>query len=310
MDRYGIYQPVVLIGSTFGILLVIGALSVLWIWTANDTSEGLRSKIAMTGWAVSAIAICSAFLWTCIVVQLAAACMVMATLAFERNFNCVLLQDAATMSIYRYAASSPYAMVLPMIRGTLVGKKPLGIMLLLLLSAEAILSQFISTILLSDTGVGHIAESRRNMTLGYNSVSLVAAKNPLFETKPQVFLWFIERTAEPPTISHGPSGPGLSDKGPTVKGLIPLSNPQRSSLLYYHGWAPLIDTHILCVAPNLTHIGYFTDTTILYGNLTVPLVEEVLASGELEKRGSFKPSKNNTKIGSFMFGCEARLVQS
>ncbi|KAF8246229.1 hypothetical protein K440DRAFT_662308 [Wilcoxina mikolae CBS 423.85] len=302
-DRFGIYQPVVLISSTFGIILVIGALSVLWTWTLNDNPEGLRSKIALAGWTVSAIAICSALLRTCVVVQLATACMVVATLAFEKNYSSVLLQDAATMSIYRYAASSPYAMILPMIRGTLVSKKPLGIMLLMLLSVETILSQFISTILLSDTGLGHIAESRRNMTLGYDSTDFKASANPLLEQKPQVFPWFLEKTAKSFTISHGPTGPGLSDTGPTVRALIPLPNPQRSSLLYYHGTAPVIDSHVLCVAPNLTRFEYHLEDDYMGGNLTVPLLEEVLASGELEKRGSFR--KSNAKLGNFWFGCQA-----
>ena len=126
--RFGIYQPLVSLCTFLGIILSITSLFWLWSWSPQDNPEGFRSMISLRGQTTSAIAISSALLRTCIAVQLATCCMMMATLAFERK--CVLLRDAAAMSMYRYSAGTPYSMLFPVYRGTRVGKNVFGIVLI------------------------------------------------------------------------------------------------------------------------------------------------------------------------------------
>ncbi|KAF8247326.1 hypothetical protein K440DRAFT_661521 [Wilcoxina mikolae CBS 423.85] len=292
--RFGSYQPIALVCSTFGIILALGAASSLWFWSLNDNPASLRSRIALAGWTASAIAICSAFLRACIAVQLGTCCMMVASLAFEKN--CVLLQDAAAMSIYRYAANAPYPMVLPVLRGTRISKHFFGISLLVLLSNLTILSQFISTILLSDTGPDSIAGRLENVSLAYrpNSPCCASPTFPTLAQKPVEFPLFAERAAKYFSISSNSTGPGISDTGPTLRALLPLLPVNRSSLLSYHGKAAMIDSHVLCVSPTPKQI--WDDGLSISGNLTAPFLREALASGQLEDRGSF--GRNETNISS------------
>jgi len=62
----------------------------------------------------------------------------------------VLLRAAAAMSIDRYTANEPYSLISPVLRGTWISKKLLAISLLIVVLILAIVSQLISTILLSN----------------------------------------------------------------------------------------------------------------------------------------------------------------
>jgi len=223
--------------------------------------------------------------------------MMVASLAFEKN--CVLMKDAATMSIYRYSAPAPYSMVFPVLRGTRVGRNFLGISLLVLLSFLAIVSQFISTILLSDTGPGNIAGRRENVSLAYSYGDVVPGPSwGTLQDKPVNFPRFAEKAAKPFHISYNSTGPGISDTGPTVRSLFPLKAPQRSSLLYYQGNATMIDSHVLCVSPTVDQLqcdyaGAGTNCAIS-GNFSAPILGDALASGQLERQGSF--ARNETRL--------------
>jgi len=298
--RFGFYHPVVLIVSTLGIILALGSLSSLWLWTSKDNPELLRSKIALSGWTMSVVAICSALLRICLVTQVAICCKMVATLAFEKK--CVLLQDAAAMSIYRYSATDPYAMIFPVVRGTRVGKKPLGIILLALLSFVTVLSQFISTILFSDIGFGNIPRRSENVSLAYMTVNGIPAGNyPRFRQKPSVFPRFAERTSKHFLISHNATGPGISDTGPTMRALLPLPSLQRSSLVYYHGMAALINSQVLCTAPSVDQLRYDTNNDSMLATLSVPMLQEALDSGQFEDQGSFL--KTGIKLPTFTVNC-------
>jgi hypothetical protein len=76
--------------------------------------------------------------------------MMVASLAFGKNRQCVLLRAAAAMSIYPCAANEPYSLISPVLRDTWISKKLLAISLLIVVLILAIVSQLISTILLSN----------------------------------------------------------------------------------------------------------------------------------------------------------------
>ncbi|KAF8544643.1 hypothetical protein BDD12DRAFT_977586 [Trichophaea hybrida] len=291
-ERYGFYQPIALVCSTVGIILSFGALCSLWLWNLNDDPTSLRSKIALSGRTTSVIAICCALLRTCIAVQLGTCCMMVASLSFEKNNQCVLLRDAATMSMYRYAANVPYPMILPVLRGTLVSKKPLAICLLLVMSLVTISSQLISTILLSSTGLNPIAGGLENVSLAYGyDNSDWTFPIPTLQQKPVEFPRFAEQTATPFNILYNSTSPGISDTGPTVRALLPLRASNRSSLLYYRGNATLIDSHVICAAPEVHQLQLQHDrdrkVNLISGNFSARVLEDAVKSGDLEKYGSF-----------------------
>ncbi|KAF8243933.1 hypothetical protein K440DRAFT_667496 [Wilcoxina mikolae CBS 423.85] len=229
--RYGVYQPVALVCSNFGIILSMSVLSWLWHWRLNDDPQGLRSKSVHAGRTTSAIVICSALLQTCLAVQLGTCCMMMATLAFEHKW--VLLQDAAAMSIYRYSANAPYSMILPVLRGTRLAKNPMGVILLALLSCMAIVSQFVSTIFVSDMNLGYIAGRKQNVSLGFTrgARSTSNSNRPNFANPPGQFPWFAERVTRDFSLTDNATGHGIRDTGPTVRALLPLSSTKSSPFL-------------------------------------------------------------------------------
>jgi len=296
--RFGVYQPVAFVCSTFGMFIALGAASSLWFWTLNDNPNSLRSRIALAGWTASAIAISSALLRVCIAVHLGTCCMMFASLAFEKN--CVLLKDAATMSMYRYAANAPYSMVFPVLRGTCVGKNLLGISLLALLLFLTVVSQFISTILLSDTGPEVIAGNIENVSLPYMYGNPRPPGRLTFQHKPADFPRFAELATKSFDIrSSNSMGPAISDTGPTVRALLPLKTSKRSSLLYYSGEATFIDSHVLCVSPQIDQLQYSLNNSksprsIISGKFSAPILADALALGELAQHGSF--ARNKTRI--------------
>jgi len=225
--------------------------------------------------------------------------MMVASLAFEKNNQCILLRDAATMCIYRYAANVPYPMILPVLRGTLVSKKPLAICLLLILSLVTISSQLISTILLSSTGLNPIAGGRENVSLAYGyDNSEWTFPIPTLQQKPVEFPRFAEQTATPFNISYNSTSPGISDTGPTVRALFPLRASNRSSLLYYRGNVTLIDSHVICAAPAVHQLQLQYDpdrkVNLISGNFSARIFEDAVKSGALEEHGSFAKDAGNT----------------
>jgi hypothetical protein len=288
--RFGVFQPLALISSTIGIFLIMATLFGLWFdsgWHQNPNS--LRSKLAVRNWVSSAIGLCSAVLRTCLAMHLGTCCMMLAALAFEHN--CVLLRDAAAMSIYRYAASSPYSMIFPVLRGTRAGKNVVGITLVALLVAATVLSQFLSAILLSDMGLDLIIGRPQEVQILYRD-DLGRLYSPytglFFEQKPVVFPRFAEKPSTGLIIlSDNKTGRGLRDTGPVMRAMLPFStSEQRSSVLYYDGMADVIESHVLCVSPDLARLSPDTQTRRINGTVTASFVWD--SAKELEKRGSFK----------------------
>lgn len=254
----------------------------------HDNPTSLRSKIALAGWTTSVIAICSAVLRTCILVQLWTCSLMMAALAFEWKF--VLFRDAAAMSIYRYCAADPYSLVFPMVRGTTVGKKPQGVLLILLLSILTILSQFTSTILFSDTNVGFIIGPVENVSVPYAVKRTFTSPEgaSYLNSQPQEFPRFAEKTANMVSITDNFTQHHIDDTGATVRAVLPLPSANRTSLFNYKGVATLIDSHALCVTPVIKDYTYNSSTLQLAGNFTAPLFYTAYNSGELGAQGSFK----------------------
>jgi hypothetical protein len=210
--------------------------------------------------------------------------MLAASLAFEKN--CVLLRDAAVMSICRYLANGPYAMVLPVLRGTKASKNFFGISLLALLSLSAILSQFLSTMLLSDTGLVHIAGKSKSVPLKYRHDHNYVMPIPTMSHRPAEFPRFADRAATYVSISDNltAAGSGISDTGPTLRALIPLSSSERSSLLYYQGKAAIVDSHVICTSPTLDQLDYddVSNPGLLSGNLSTPFLKQAFTTGYLQ----------------------------
>ncbi|KAI5842264.1 hypothetical protein BZA05DRAFT_206796 [Tricharina praecox] len=253
-ERFGLLQPALLLVSTMGIFLVVGALISLWTWTVNDNPSSVRSRILYTGWCKSIIAIFSAILRTCMAVQVGTCCLMMATLAFEKD--CVLLQDAASMSIRRYAASSPFTLASPVFRGARVSKNFGIVILIVFLSLAMVLSQALSAILLHDLHLDYVRGPRSQETYQTHVGEIFDASpiDPLGQ-RPLTFPRFAERIGRSFALSENPTSRGLRDTGATVRAYPEFGQASdRSSLLYYHGRGAVMEAHVLCVSPDIDEL--------------------------------------------------------
>ncbi|KAI5842277.1 hypothetical protein BZA05DRAFT_206947 [Tricharina praecox] len=281
--RFGVWQPALLLISGIGMLTVMSMLVSLWTWN-DDNPDSLRSRLLYRDWAKSVVAVCSALLRTCMAVQLGICCVMMATVAFEKD--CVLLCDAASMSINRYTAASPWILVPPILRGARVSKN-FGILFLIAgLSLIVVLSQLMSAILLLDLDQKYVLGPEVEDTY-YRQVNVydLASSNPLAQ-RPQSFPRFSEWTKPPISISEGPLGRGLNDTGATVRAFTEVQNAtDRSSLLSYKGRGGIAEAHVLCVSPDVHNITYHAPDRIT-GRLTSDFLYR--STGELQRQGSYR----------------------
>jgi len=275
---------VLLIGSTVGILLIMGALVSLWLWTKQDDPTSLRSRIVYHNWAKSVIAVCCTILRTCTTIQLGICCLMLPTLAFEKG--CVLLCDAAKMSIHRFAATSPWSMAPSVFRGAKVSKN-FGILSLVAMLALAMLtSETLTAILLIDLQHDYVLGPQ------FTTQYLRPVERPAFVSskplrgRPVSFSRFgEERLGEPFSISDS-TGRRLNDTGVTLRAFPELrSDVERQDIVYYHGGGAVAEGHVLCVSPDIDELIY-TEPDRITGRLSSEFLYKSTSQAKTE--GSFR----------------------
>ncbi|KAF8053927.1 hypothetical protein FPV67DRAFT_1683767 [Lyophyllum atratum] len=254
-QRFGLLQPALLIGSSAGILLVIGALISIWTWSKQDDPNQIRSRVMYHDWVKSVIAVCCAILRTCMAVQLGTCCLMMATLAFEKN--CVLLCDAAKMSIHRYASTSPWSLAPPVLRGAKVSKNYSIIILVVLLSLAMVLSQGLSAILLIDLDNDFVRGPKITTSRRFFEGPPFVSVQPL-RIRPGSLARFGESRIENSFLSLADAeGRRLNDTVATFRGFPQLRNEvERENLVYFNGRGAVVEGHVLCVSPDIDELIY------------------------------------------------------
>ncbi|KAF8249990.1 hypothetical protein K440DRAFT_193402 [Wilcoxina mikolae CBS 423.85] len=81
------------------------------------------------------------------------------------------------------------------------------------------------------------------------------------------------------------TGHGLVDTGQTLRAFLPLSANELTSLLSYNGKVGLVESHILCVSPDIDNLTHVIPSFTIQGNISAKYLEQ--AADELNNRGSF-----------------------
>jgi hypothetical protein len=293
-------QPALLVSSTIGILLVMAAFGYLWQTNIHDDPNSLRSRIALINGTKSVVAAASALLRACLSVQVGTCCLMLATLAFEKNT--VLLRDAAAMSIYRYATCSPWTMAFPVLGGTRVSRNIVPILLVVLLSSVAVLSQVVSTILLLDLTSAFVAGRVRDVPITYNPDSKLGTPDALEDGQFLDFPRFAERTGAEFWLRENSTGLGraIHGTGRTLRAFVPLPQDQRSLLIHYDGLAGVVEANVLCTSPETMNVTYrqilrpgnMSPLGHVTGNLGVEFLHR--SSAQLESQKSFRFNKKQS----------------
>jgi hypothetical protein len=153
-------------------------------------------------------------------------------------------------------------MMFPVIRGFRDGTNFVPIFLVTLLSTVAVSSQFISTIIMKDTGLDFVGGHIEKITVEYPPPDPDGrtSRDPLGSI-PIVFPRFAESTGSEVllretgnTTAAGPRG--LRGTGRTLRAYFPLNSFNRAALMYYSGIAGIVEANVLCVSPELIDLTY------------------------------------------------------
>lgn len=272
-QRLGWYAAIVI---PFGVAAILAILAFLWyIWNGNSDNEAWR-KLMVNEWITITIALVALVLRTSAAVQASACTSIFAALALEQG-RFVLSKSAALSSI-RYLNSGPHNLFLLYFGGDGF-KRKIGLTLfILVLGATTIVSQFSSTLLLSDLKASLVPGNMNNLSMAFGINSTYGDPEStdniykddlyLWSNKPLFYPTFAEHIEDPIKSD------GISDTGMALRAFLPLGTEQsRSVLRDYVGPATVFDSRVTCVRPWIDVTAFevyanFSGQTLAYINGT------------------------------------------
>lgn len=235
--------------GTFGICVLIsgyitslGSYAFLcFLWTSNENNSTWR-WIIITGLIKAAVTISSGVIRTSIAAQSTICTSMLAALMMEMvPFTAT---SSAILSIKRFAGGDPWTLLLA--NGS---KKWILLLLIISTCLNSIVSQFISTFLISDLAEGQMSGDPR--TYRYPSTSPLHIKwEPDWPfLSPPSFPTFAEYTEPSPQASD------VDDTGVSLRGLLPIGlSTIRESIHNYSGMGTILNSRVVCMRPSLRDI--------------------------------------------------------
>jgi len=287
--RLGKEIVTILITSVIGIFLSTGMFCYLW-W--GNYSDSIWRKIALNGWLPRTVTLLSAVVRWSVFGQALISTSMLAALAFSQER--MWLHQSASLSVMRYVNTGPSSLVWLLIKDPLprFASAYTAWILVLTIACTTVLSQFCSTVLLSDFNDGIIVGRQSNISAasGYKYVI------------PDWLLWSDYWDMLPrsyPTFAEqsnfmAPSG-GVDDTGMSLRGILPLVSEESRSLVHsFNGNATVLDSRIACSRPQYKDLilhsspqnssGLDSTSTISYltGSVVPSFPLERLVSGLIE----------------------------
>ncbi|EPS35247.1 hypothetical protein H072_11446 [Dactylellina haptotyla CBS 200.50] len=271
IEALGIYG---ICAITMGSIVVLGAfgfLVALWYEgsraAANIGIPIFWQIILLRNWSAQAVTICAVCIRTAVVVQIGLAVAMIASLICER-VGCHPAQ-LAQFSVIRSVGTGPHSLVLPLIYTTTRWSKHHAyIFLVFVYLSVMVLSQFTSTILISDFGALEMADTAKVSNIKYGvkadlqvdslPVSLGLSEDNEFSRGTRLIgvdpwvtgLQYYPRFAE---WSEAPIiGKQFYDTGNVFRAFLPVkANTERQLIRNYSGPATIVNSRVICVPPIL-----------------------------------------------------------
>jgi hypothetical protein len=291
-------------------IFTIAAIAFLWFLWTGDTRNNTWSAIMVNSWATRTVALISLILRTATSIQAGACTSMMAAVILENGL--FVLSKAAAVSTLRYVNGGPESLLKLFLGRVGIRRKISVAAFVLALFCTTTISQFTSTLLLSDLKAGLVPGEfttqqipmpfQWSVNYSARSVGDFGFKRDidtslLWGTRPISYPTFAEYS-EPPTMKDG-----VRDTGVTVRALFPItSEANRSSLRNYTGWAAVFNSQVTCIRPsiNLTSLNTYEG----FANMTLGNVTgNVGPTAELAGLAGISPF--NTKV-SCTFGLNTR----
>ncbi|KAI4126852.1 MAG: hypothetical protein LQ338_003525 [Usnochroma carphineum] len=251
-DRFGWFATTTLIVTT---LLTLAAMGFLWFLWAADQRNKTWHSMAARNWITRAVTLTSVAIRTSISLQATIGTSLLAGLALENTQ--VLMLNLASVSMMRNANAGPNMLLWLMFKAfskdTERWRRSLLPMMVLLLATVSLLTEFTSTVLLSDlkqtTLPGHTVSSTTATNFVYDTNGTIPflSRGTVWTKKPPFYPTFAEYHED---STDNPAD--TVDTGPTLRGFLPIeSQQQRSMLRDFSGRATMIDSRVRCIRPQL-----------------------------------------------------------
>jgi hypothetical protein len=237
-------------------ILILAILAITFLWFGRDTNpywqEIVREDRTAQVVTVSALAIRLA-----VTIHAGLAVAMLACISVEWRDG-VLLRQLPAISVIQYSHLGPIFSLLDF-----WGNRNFPVFIMVAcLACTSLISQFTSTVLLSDVRSGSVIghPTEHNVPFGIalddyiNVFSRLMLLNPsYFESSQPDFSMFAEWSEDPKSQSQH-----ILDTGRTIRALLPVTDKeQRTSLLKYDGPASLFDARVVCMRPNLTEWKFY-----------------------------------------------------
>ncbi|KAF2847315.1 hypothetical protein T440DRAFT_521079 [Plenodomus tracheiphilus IPT5] len=268
IQRIGWYTLSLVAVSSLAILGFVVYISFMWL--AGDNNRTWRA-IAQRGWIVKSITLASVVLRTAVGVQAGVATAMIASILVEGPGG--PLHDLSQVALLRVSTTSPFSVLGHLLThsfrdGYRSWKYYIITCPATILSVTTLFMQFTSTLLLADIHPGLITGRTASLHLSQITPHSTGFGGSRWTSVGRNYPTFAEY-ADNNTSSNIAD---ISDIGNSLRAFLPISDPQTRSMLYrYEGPAPVIDTRVVCVRPNIT-------LTSLEGMITgsVSISEDIL----------------------------------
>lgn len=302
------YQLVTLAGGTIAILLAVYTLSYIWWPYGRDDSSRFWNRMVSMGYIPQTITICSALIRTSVSFHSVLCCGMIASISLTHRQ--VLYQDAAAMSIARSDPSGPFSIIPPLFSGTTrtinmhrsseaQNITPNGIQryvcfaLVIVVAVLSVITQFTSTILLSDMGTTDVPGRLQDETVTYRQLKgSDFGRIGLGTQSPSAYPIFAEQIKSSPRVYDDGEQGTLVDTGALFRAFLPFSKLNRSTIISYRGPAYVVDSHVLCFPPTVEVIRNEND----YSSLNLGLLKRQDSPEDEPSNYGAVPRRTTTRI--------------
>lgn len=278
LQRMGVRNVSILIGTLVLLLAVIGF--VTFLWTAVHENSFWR-LIIVKGWAGGAVTVSALLLRMAIGLQAGVAVAMLAAVSLETGRH-LLLSDTAQISKLRAGRAMPLDIVLPYMRSMrlerwLSLRTYLRVSVVLVFITTTMLLQLTSTMLVSDLSVGFLPGAPSTNDLDFDFAYQIVGGIWSWPEQARAVSTWLRNAVALPTFAEF-SEPILApdtvdDTGTLFRSFLPFQDAQsRESISEYSGKALVLDARVSCQRPQFRDlllrwenegwnlIGYFKAT--------------------------------------------------
>jgi hypothetical protein len=292
ISRLDIYDPYILILGTLSLTGAFGYLLFLWLGNANNPTW---NKIVLTEYVSQSVTLSALVIRTAVVFQTATCSAMIAAIVMEKHG--VRASASVSWLFTRTRGRDPVMLLLD---GIFDRSAWLCLSFTCLLAATTLVTQFTSTILVSDLGLAPFITSKQTSDFAYG---LSSAKKSLIgntrlnltSTSPLSFPSFAEVSVPPFADDR------VDDTGLNLRALLPIaSGSTRESLASYTGYATLLNSRTVCVRPRVAD-GHNITYNAISGSETVGAPGKTVSGALSLERSTLPP-------GLTSFGSDSNLV--